>query len=644
MAHPQRRNSSVSTCTNSDRTFSDQRTNHATTSDESTIRQSSGSSQRQSPERKGPNGDAHAKGEDQNGSGRINTESNVCTEGVHGHRDTDRRVWTNPVHPGRSRIDAKSVNASTSGIRPKLVQQKLDRCFGMQSNPPAMVPRVDRQVAKPRCVTTTGFPILQFAYTPRLEQQSTVLAPSNAVDSQNSTKNHGSTERCTDVSTVNGRETILVESTVDSHRKLCSHSDRGNRLDTPRRKSTHEGGEDRPVLKDPLQFVSKAVSRRTGSDQIESIEQAYVKGGLTNSINAFKFTLSELDHACTDGIPEPSFNWVPSITRAATKALKNGHENRAQLICQQSKHAIQLSYGTKVDDLVLDLIARAAKNVQSARLAADGSRVTRTMTLDPLRKALLDLQDKNYNVSEAQLRTAATIALRIISHGRCEDTQKLFVEGITFEPQGTNFLTCTKLKVRLFDSKSVKGTNRDAHHRSVDAKAALLWSSEIEIYNTTQDTKNPRPDVFKLLAAYDKKREHRTDDSAPMIRGKQLTRFFTGVSGYTIHVQTATTSAAERRLLVSTGCITEDSPFQSKHIRHTTLSTIAWFAHDRLLEALRKARHAEGTFHSNYQLPINNRTMLLLMDMKSQSLQRSDQVGSQATGIQVLRLEDMVWY
>jgi hypothetical protein len=351
------------------------------------------------------------------------------------------------------------------------------------------------------------------------------------------------------------------------------------------------------------------------------------------------------------GVPTAEFNWIAKIAAAANEALKNGYENRAILICQQSKTAIELAYGTPLIDKLLDSIAKSAKNKQATRLAESGKIVDQTICFNQLRVYLLKCEASNYEgMSEVELRTAAMLAWRIISFGRCEDITKTYEEQLVFFPKGTSFSNCNKVTSRLLGSKSTKGDNRDAHKRPSGSEAFNQWSSKITILNTSKDPDHVRPNVFRLMAAYVRKRGIRHHKDAPVINGARLNLLFTGANKYPTPLMASTASAAQRRLLVSTGCIDVDSALQSKHTRHSALSNVFWYAPERMFEALQQARHAAGTFEHSYQLPINEVSLASMMAMKHRELRSSKMAATSSKASSApappapMRLEDMVWH
>ena len=102
---------------------------------------------------------------------------------------------------------------------------------------------------------------------------------------------------------------------------------------------------------------------------------------------------------------------------------------------------------------------------------------------------------------EVELRTWATVFIRIYSAGRPQDPAKLFREAISTGNEQIDIKDCKQLYFNLWDTKCIKNSafNKQVERPSTNKQIAKFDTLETIINPRTDDT---IPDYFKILHFY----------------------------------------------------------------------------------------------------------------------------------------------
>jgi hypothetical protein len=274
----------------------------------------------------------------------------------------------------------------------------------------------------------------------------------------------------------------------------------------------------------------------------------------------------------------------------------------------------------------------AAKQQQQAIQEAGKGKPTVTASLRLLHEFIIDRleelgDDWATKISYREVSTFCQLGERMLNFGRVQDPFGHLADTEEFV-DGNDFTDATKIGVRIYDTKDVKGASRgmNAHSRPCHQQQQGKLASEAIWQRPSSDGPLKKPPYFKLFAVMYAKRRmmkivHGLDEPIKVTVSNSsvtTTRLYRTERGTP---QTAKSMSAEcLKVLKKSKAMPEGSNLKTTHMRHTTLSYVNHYDHNRLREALLRSRHESKTFRSTYDFRVDKVSRDALAKLPSHAL------------------------
>ena len=299
------------------------------------------------------------------------------------------------------------------------------------------------------------------------------------------------------------------------------------------------------------------------------------------------------------------------LSMASSMNIKFENKTLTQLI-KRAKKMVQAK-ATKVTEAIdyIKVNAFIIKGIESVRTSTNFQRAATACPLEYMSQFPRQF--------ESVLRAWSMFGQRMLTAGRPQDCAGLFHETEMFLPHGTNFLSCTSVSFKIFDTKDVKSDkmNKETTRPKADQQDGL-FSSSVHMHRPTSH--ESVPDFFRIFHFYRQITSNRRFSIAKVSaslngRSTQFTPVYVGVDycgeKRNHPITTATASKQQLTLLRDSGAIDPESSTKAEHIRHSSLSIVYhWYANNPsrlpiMRAMLARSRHSMGVFLSNYHVLLN---------------------------------------